>query len=104
MLYVMYVIYDIYNIYDILHVWCYDKHHMYVCQYRCQKKRQDLRNAANHLIYPNKFCLGPKPEISCILIFLLYFQNFLCIICDSWGSNKTQPGDLKFLVVSHIRP
>ena len=57
------------HIWHIWHVWCSDIHHMYVCQYGCQKKRKDLRNAANHLRYPTKMCLGPTIETSCFLIF-----------------------------------
>ena len=64
------------HIWHIWHVWCSDIHHMYVCQYGCQKKRKDLRNAANHLRYPTKMYLWPKIEISYFLIFPLYFSEF----------------------------
>ena len=33
-----------------------------------------------------KMCSGPKTEISCLLIFLCIFQNFLCTFCNSTGN------------------
>ena len=64
------VIYDIYDMYGALAL---TDTIMYVCQYGCQKKRKDLRNAANHLRYPNKLFEGPKTEISCLLVFSFVF-------------------------------
>ena len=65
------------HIWHIWHVWCSDIHHMYVCQYGCQKKRKDLRNAVNHLKYPTQIFIGPTIEISYFLmIFSLYFSEF----------------------------
>ena len=53
--------------------------HACICQYECQKKRQDLRNTANHRKYSTQILLWPKIEISYFLIFPLYFSDFLCI-------------------------
>ena len=64
------------HLWHIWQVWCSDIHHMYGCQYGCQKKRKDLRNAANHLIYPTKIFVGSKIGISYFLIFPLYFLEF----------------------------
>ena len=64
------------HICHIWHVWCSDIHHMYVCQYGWQKKRKDLRNAANHLKYPTQLFLRPKIEKSHFLIFSWYFSEF----------------------------
>ena len=46
------VIYDIYDIYDMYGALTYT-----ICQYGSQKKRYDIRNAANHHIYPKEFPL-----------------------------------------------
>ena len=82
----------IWHIRHIWHVCCYDNHHMFVCQYRCQKKRYDLRSAANYLRYPTKLFLGPTTKISCFWIF----QNFLCIFFESRGSTSWPPRNMKF--------
>ena len=50
--------------------------HAYISQYGCQKKRMDVRNAANHLKYPSNIFVWPKIEISWFLIFPLYFSEF----------------------------
>jgi len=49
---------------------------MYVCQYGCQQKREDLGNAVNHLEYPTQIFLDPTIEISYFRIFPLYFSEF----------------------------
>ena len=36
--------------------------YIYICQYGCQNKCKDLRNAANHLRYPKELFLGPTIE------------------------------------------
>ena len=55
------------------------------CQYGCQKKCNDLRNAAKHLRYPTKMCLGPKIEIFYFLIFPSYFSEFPLYILGAVG-------------------
>ena len=77
----------------IWHIWWFDIHHMYVCQYGCQKKRWDLRNAANHWKYPTKLFLGPTNEISWFLIFPLYFSELSFIYFVSLEA--ALPGNLE---------
>ena len=58
-----------------------DIHKYGVCQYGCQKKREDLRNAANHRRYPTIMRLRNKnwnimlPDFSFVFfgIFFVYF-------------------------------
>ena len=71
---------DIYDIFDMYGAITYT---MYVCQYGCQKNRQDLRKAANHLKYSTELFLGFKIEISFFQIFPLYFLEFPLYIWDA---------------------
>ena len=69
---------------------------MYECQYGCQKKRKDLRNAAIQLGYPTQMCLGPKIEISFFLIFPLYFSEFPLYILRGLSRQDFQYKSLVF--------
>ena len=79
------VIFVIYDIYDAITLWhtLYDL--LYVCQYGCQKKHYDLKNAANCHNLPMKLFLWLKIEISSMLIFPLYFSEYPLYIIDCLG-------------------
>ena len=70
----IHVIYDIYDTYDMYGNMTYAIQWLYVCQYGCQKKRYDFRNAANNVKNTKILFLWLQTEISCYLIFHLYFS------------------------------
>ena len=73
--------------------------HTYIFQYGCQK---NVRNAANHLIYPIKLFLGPKMKYPVFGFFLCIFQNISCIFYLAWGTPKSSNIQLTFFVVSNL--
>ena len=76
--------------------------HAYICQYGCQKKHQDLKNAANHLKYPTQIFVWPKIEISYFLIFSLYFSEFPLYILGGLSTIGIQKPIFYFFAFSYF--
>ena len=84
------------HIWHIWHVWCSDIHHMYVCQYGCQKKRWDLSNTVRYLKHVTYFSSGLKFEKSYFLEFPLYFSEFPLYSSLYWRVIKIVTFQIKF--------
>ena len=86
-------------------LWCYDKHHMYVCQYRCQKKPLDPFHQArakesiflyltdffilkHTCILLSKYRTGkhnnlPLKQVTCFSHLLILFIVWLQTVCSN---------------------
>ena len=78
--------------------------HAYILQYGCQKKRQNLRNAANLLRFTTKLFLWPKTDISCFPIFPLFFSEFSFYIFRVQGEHFPAIWEFEIISASYYTP